>query len=137
MRKGTTKMTETEKEGYYNLIALSETKSKNEPLDKEDYKKLLRLAGNPKAPRDMLEKLSNSWVFKFRKAVAKNTHAGNKVLEKLSFDKVFDVRIAVAENATTPFEVLERMLNETTSDLMCLTITHNAAYMEHCSQEIK
>ena len=71
------------------------------------------VAGNPKTPPDVLERLSKDQAMPVRRAVAGNPKTPPEVLERLAKDLAWLVRAAVAGNAaTTTAHVVTQLLHD-------------------------
>lgn len=95
----------------------------------EDPSELHAVAEDPGASPEMLKVLSNG-TWSVRQRVAGNPSAGPQVLERLAHDDIRGVRAAVAGNPATPPEAQYRLAADPETVVVCELVDNPAAHPE-------
>lgn len=72
----------------------------------------MRVAENPKTPRDILELLASDKNADVRVAIATNPSTPAHICYRLAFDEDPNVRLGLADDVNTPIELLEKLMQD-------------------------
>jgi hypothetical protein len=82
----------------------------------DDWSIAKMVAGNPRTPHELLERLASHPVRHVRVAVANNRKASEHLYRRLADDKEWFVRWAVAQNPSAPHSILVGFVSDETED---------------------